>query len=89
MPQELDGKIGRLEADVSYLREGQGRLEKSFYELHNEMTMGVNRIEMALVTRLDDHGKRLRFLEQWRSWIIGALAVFGLLWGAFLVWVKK
>jgi len=29
-----------------------------------------------------EHGRRLGRLEQWRSWIAGALAVFGVLWMA-------
>lgn len=33
----------------------------------------------ALDERLDGHSKRISLLEQWRGWIMGGLAVVGLL----------
>ncbi len=31
----------------------------------------------------EDHGNRLRILENWRSWLAGAIAALGSAWGLF------
>ena len=38
-----------------------------------------------LTDRLDDHGRRLRALERWRGWVLGALATLAAAWAALKV----
>ena len=41
----------------------------------------------ALDERLDSHARRIGLLEQWRGWIMGGLAVVGLLATGLLQYV--
>lgn len=48
------------------------------------MLASLERIEKAVTERLNDHSRRLRALELWRSSLAGVVAVLTAIWGWFI-----
>lgn len=82
MAERQERELGQLQTDVRHLLEGQARLE-------TQMDNGFADLKEQFSTRLDIHSKRLGVLERWKAWIMGALAVLGLITSALVSWALK
>lgn len=69
------------------MAEENGRIEwlrEDLEHLRNTINDRFDRLEDSLQRRLDDHGRRINALENWRSWVLGVAAVLGVFGG--LLW---
>ena len=73
-----------------------GVLSASVEALREEFRQHIAREERwqqdlcrRLTDRIDDHGRRLRGLERWRAWILGAGAAIAAAWAALKVFILR
>ena len=78
----VDRELGRLDADMATLKRSVERLDA-------DMASGFARLEMLLAVRVDAAERqhtalwnKVRALEAWRSWLLGAGAALAALWAA-------
>lgn len=70
-----------MEKEMSEIYHRLGKIETSLARIDE-------RIEIAMAKNSDFEG-RLRSLESWRAWMLGALAVMTPIWSLVVVWLTK
>lgn len=78
-----------LEREVGELKAKVDGLCAAFVDFRAEVRDWQKQIHQMFSGRLDQHSRRLRALEQWRSWLAGGLAMLGILWAAVWTWMKR
>lgn len=68
-------------SDRQWLEQRLQRLEDRSREDNRAMeariTARIDELKRDTTTRLNDHGRRIRVLENWRSWVAGISAAAG------------